>query len=92
MVRASSVQVVNGTHPRVVHRLPLGDHHTDGRSIGGLAYPPAAKFNRRGVTMFALAAVLIVVLLIAAVVYGRAIAHSFTDEYKMDQRIKQVIK
>ena len=42
--------------------------------------------------MFALAAVLIVVLLIAAVVYGRAIAHSFTDEYKMDQRIKQVIK
>ena len=38
--------------------------------------------------MFALAAVLIVVLLVAAVVYGRAIAYSFSDEHTMDQRIK----
>lgn len=92
MVRASSVQVVNGTHPRVVHRLPLEDHHMDGRSMGGWLTRPPPKFNRRGVTMFALAAVLIVVLLVAAVVYGRAIAYSFSDEHAMDQRIKQVIK
>jgi len=92
MVRASSVQVVNGTRPRVVHRLPLEDHHMDGRSRGGWLTRLPPKFNRRGVTMFALAAVLIVALLVAAVVYGRAIAYSFYDEHAMDQRIKQVIK
>lgn len=92
MVRASSVQVVNGTHPRVVHHLPLGDHHIDDLSRGGWLTRLPPKFNRRGVTMFALAAVLIVVLLVAAVVYGRAIAYSFSDEHAMDQRIKQVIK
>ncbi len=42
--------------------------------------------------MFALAAVLIVVLIVASVVYGRAILYSFSDEHKINQRIKQVIK
>jgi hypothetical protein len=92
MVRASSVQVVNDAHPRVVHCLPLGDHHIDGLSRGGVAICLPPKFNRRGVTMVALAAVLIVAILIAAVVYGRALVYGYSDEYKMNQRIKQVIK
>lgn len=41
--------------------------------------------------MFALAALLIVVLIVA-VVYGRAIVYAHTEEYKMDQRIKKVIR
>jgi hypothetical protein len=92
MVRASSVQVVNDAYLRVIHRLPLEDHHVDGLSRGGLAICLPPKFYRRGVTMFALAAVLIVVILVATVVYGRALVYGYSDEYKMNQRIKQVIK
>ena len=91
MVRASSVQVVSDAHPRIAHRLPLGDHHMDGRSMGGWLTRLPPKFNRRGVTMFALAAALIIVILVASVVYGRALVYGFSDEYKLNQRIKQVI-
>ncbi len=41
--------------------------------------------------MFALAAALIIVILVASVVYGRALVYGFSDEYKLNQRIKQVI-
>jgi hypothetical protein len=42
--------------------------------------------------MFALTAILTVVLLLGAFVYGRALLYSFSEEHKMDQRIKEVTR
>lgn len=42
--------------------------------------------------MIALAIVLIILLLFVVVVYGRALAYAFSEEYKLDQRIKQFTK
>jgi hypothetical protein len=42
--------------------------------------------------MFALTAILTVVLLLGVFVYGRALLYSFSEEHKMDQRIKEVTR
>ena len=42
--------------------------------------------------MIALAIVLIALLLFVAVVYGRAIVYAHSEEHKLDERIKHVIK
>lgn len=42
--------------------------------------------------MVAIAIVLTVLLLLLVIVYGRAIVYAFSDEYKLEQRIRQFTK
>jgi hypothetical protein len=41
--------------------------------------------------MNVLAAILIAIVILGAVVYGRALVYGYSDEYEMDLRIKDVI-
>ncbi len=42
--------------------------------------------------MIALAIALILALVFAVVVYGRAIVYAYSEEYKLEQRIKGITK
>ncbi|WKZ38372.1 MAG: hypothetical protein QY332_10565 [Anaerolineales bacterium] len=42
--------------------------------------------------MFALTTVLLIVILVCAIVYGRALLYSFSEEHKIDERIKEVTR